>query len=85
MKRLQLKSGSNGLKGSKFKRKIWAKNKAKIEANARYGYNNDEDEEAEANLNHNLVGKDPRIGKFLQEFCYSQNKVSKCNCISKKK
>jgi hypothetical protein len=50
-----LKLSNNKLKGSKFKRKLWVKNKLKIEANARYGYKEDDDEEKESSLNHNLI------------------------------
>ncbi len=71
MKGLKFKCSNNKFRGSKFKRKMWAKNKQKIEANARYGYNDsDDNDEAEAKINQNLIHTTQLIdrvsmGKFL--------------------
>ena len=56
MKGLKFQS-SNKLKGAKFKRKVWMKNKQRIESEARYGYKcDDSDEEGKtSNTNHNLI------------------------------
>ncbi len=56
MKGLKFQS-SNKLKGAKFKRKVWMKNKHRIEAEARYGYKADDsdDETKASNTNHNLI------------------------------